>query len=343
MILILSYDWYEQGTDPVIDWLIYQKADFAKITINDLVNRTNDARININTGEIWINGVEISHKVNVIWFRRFEHDISFNFSKKTDDPILKQADSELQLEIRELMQFLFQRFKKKTWMPHYLGINTNKLDHIFLAKKRGIKMPETIICNNKTDLLSFDEQHQNGIIMKPIRHSGYFIKGEKTFSIYTNSVKKSFIETLPDYFTATLFQQKVDSKMEIRVFYIDGSFYATAIIITEVNKETDVKLSFGTDNINWIPYELPQNYKLHLTQFFEDLHLNTCSFDVILTHNDEYVLLDINPVGQYTAPSNKCNYKIEQKIANWLVEKDEKEIENHHIQQKDARRSSINV
>jgi hypothetical protein len=308
-----------------------------------LVNRTNDARININTGEIWINGVEISHKVNVIWFRRFEHDISFNFSKKTDDPILKQADSELQLEIRELMQFLFQRFKKKTWMPHYLGINTNKLDHIFLAKKRGIKMPETIICNNKTDLLSFYEQHQNGIIMKPIRHSGYFIKGEKTFSIYTNSVKKSFIETLPDYFTATLFQQKVDSKMEIRVFYIDGSFYATAIIITEVNKETDVKLSFGTDNINWIPYELPQNYKLHLTQFFEDLHLNTCSFDVILTHNDEYVLLDINPVGQYTAPSNKCNYKIEQKIANWLVEKDEKEIENHHIQQKDARRSSINV
>ncbi len=343
MILILSYDWYEQGTDPVIDWLIYQKADFAKITINDLVNRTTDTRLDINTGEIWVNGIEISHKINVIWFRRFEHDIPFHFSKKTDDPLLKQADYELQLEIRELMQYLFQRFKKKTWMPHYLGINANKLDHIFHAKKSGVKMPETILCNNKADLLSFYEKHTHGIIMKPIRHSGYFTKGEKTFSIYTNTVKKNFIETLPEHFTPTLFQQKVDSKMEIRVFYIDGSFYATAIILTEENKETDVKLSFGTDSINWIPYELPKDYRVQLIDFFQSLHLNTCSFDVMLTHDNEYILLDINPAGQYTAPGNKCNYKIEQKIAHWLVENDEKERENHHIQQKNAEGTAVNL
>ena len=35
MILALSFDHYEQGTDPVIDWLIYHKADFVKVTIQD--------------------------------------------------------------------------------------------------------------------------------------------------------------------------------------------------------------------------------------------------------------------------------------------------------------------
>ena len=40
MIVVLSYNWYEQGTDPVIDWLIYHKANFVKITIQDLLNKT---------------------------------------------------------------------------------------------------------------------------------------------------------------------------------------------------------------------------------------------------------------------------------------------------------------
>lgn len=331
MILVLSYDWYEQGTDPVIDWLTCQKADFIKITINDLINRKDNIKVNVNSGEIWINGLEVSSQINVIWFRRFEHDISFNFSKQTQNPLLKQADFEIQLEIRDLMQFLFERFKDRIWLPHYLGISINKLDAVLLAQRKNIKMPETIICNNKTDLTSFYNKHENGIITKPIRHSGYFIKEDKTYSIYTNSVKKDFIQTLPDHFTATLFQEKIDFKLEIRVFYIDGDFYATAIITTANNNEADIKLSFETEHINWVPYQLPQEYQLQLHHFFESLNLNTCSFDVMLTKDNEYVLLDINPVGQYSAPGNRCNYKIEQKIANWLIKNDNKKKKSYHI------------
>lgn len=319
MIVVLSYDWYEQGTDPVIDWLIHHEANFVKITIQDLINKSKKIKLNVNTGEIWVNGVEISKDINVIWFRRFEDDVNLNLS---DDFPTKQAKFEVDLEIRELTKFLFLRFKEKIWMPHYLGIDVNKLDVLYYAKKANIKVPNTIVCNNKSDLIDFYKSSITGIITKPIRHSGYFVKEDKTYSIYTNSINEKFINTLPDYFTATLFQEKIKSKFEIRVFYLDGDFFATAIIVNENNSEADIKLSFESENINWIPYKLPTDYEKKLHSFFQSINLNTCSFDVILTPDKEFILLEINPVGQYSAPSNRCNYNIEEKIANWLIKND---------------------
>jgi hypothetical protein len=32
--------------------------------------------------------------------------------------------------------------------------------------------------------------------------------------------------------------------------------------------------------------------------------------------------LEVNPVGQYSAESERCNYKIEKSIAEWLIKQD---------------------
>ena len=39
MIVVLSYDFYEQGTDPVIDWLLFYNAPFVKVTYQDLISK----------------------------------------------------------------------------------------------------------------------------------------------------------------------------------------------------------------------------------------------------------------------------------------------------------------
>jgi hypothetical protein len=323
MIVVLSYSWYEQGTDPVIDWLLYYKVPFVKVTFQDLISKKNNCSINVNNGEIWINGVEVSKQIKVIWYRRFEDDLRLDLPDKfpTD-----QALFEMKYEIRDLMQYLFVRFSDRVWLPSVKGLELNKLEVLYYGNTQNIKMPRTIVCNNKIELLNFYKSCETGIITKPIKHSGYFIKAEKTYSIYTNSINDDFINTLPDTFVTTLFQEKIKSKFEIRVFYIDGQFFATAIIIDKKSKtQTDVKLNFETNNINWIPYQLPKNYEEKLETFFKSIHLNTCSFDIILSDKDEYVLLELNPGGQYSAPSERCNYKIEKKIAKWLIKQNEKD------------------
>lgn len=330
MIVILSYDWYEQGTDPVIDWLIYNKASFVKVTFQDLISKKNNCSINVNTGEFWINGIEISSQINVIWFRRFEDDLRVDLPKKfpTD-----RAAFELKYEAQDLMKYLFIRFKDKTWLPTANGIALNKLEVLYYAKKYNLRMPKTIVCNNKSHLLKFYKECNKEVITKPIKHSGYFVKEDKTYRIYTNNITDTFINSLPDNFVSTLFQEKIKCKFEIRVFYIDGSFFATAIIIDKKNKnQVDVKLNFETNNINWVPYNLPEEYENKLDSFFKSIELNTCSFDVILSEDDEYIMLELNPGGQYGAPSERCNYKIDEKIAKWLIKQDEKQAEkNNHI------------
>ena len=40
---------------------------------------------------------------------------------------------------------------------------------------------------------------------------------------------------------------------------------------------------------------------------------------MILNKNNEYVFLEINPVGQYGMVSEPCNYFLDKKIAHYLI------------------------
>jgi hypothetical protein len=316
MILVLSYDFYEQGTDPVIDWLLYYNANFIKVTIQDLINKDADFKIDVNKGKIIFKEKDITDNISTVWYRRFVDDIHLDFS--INDKHHEQAKFELQNEMIELVKFLALILKDKKWMPSFEGIKINKLETLYFANLLNINVPKTIVTNNKKDLQKFIGLNEpNNYIFKPINHSGYFVDDTKTYNIYTNSLEPIFYNKLPDYFVCTLFQEKVNKKFEIRSFYLDGNFYSSAIITQTIH--CDVKLSFNSEDINWIPYQLPISYQNKLDLFFKSINLNTCSFDVIKTNNNEYVLLEINPVGQYSAPGTRCNYYLEEKIAQWLI------------------------
>jgi hypothetical protein len=53
------------------------------------------------------------------------------------------------------------------------------------------------------------------------------------------------------------------------------------------------------------------------------MNLNTGSIDLICTKSGEYVFLEVNPVGQFSMVSFPCNYYLEEKIADLLIQKDE--------------------
>ena len=49
-----------------------------------------------------------------------------------------------------------------------------------------------------------------------------------------------------------------------------------------------------------------------------ECELNMGTLDFIVTKNDEFIFLEINPVGQFTDLSYNCNYYVEKKIAQIL-------------------------
>lgn len=320
MIIVLSFNNYEQGTDPVLDWLLYYKANFVKITIQDLIQTNTRFKIDINKGRIYIEGKDITDEIKVVWYRRFEAELVIDIPKGKHT---EQALFEIKNEVDVTIAFLKTILSDKKWMPHYGSIGLEKPEITYLSKQFNILTPKSIITNNRRDVLNFQKIAKSDLITKPIRHSGYFIDGKYTYSIYTQKLKKTALQKLPERFVLTLFQECIEAEFEIRVFYLDGAFYATAIIITEKeNNVVDVKLNYKSKNINWIPYKLPQEYETSLRAFMKSINLNTGSLDIIKTKKGEYVMLEINPVGQYSAPGYRCNYNLEEKIAKWLIEND---------------------
>ena len=50
----------------------------------------------------------------------------------------------------------------------------------------------------------------------------------------------------------------------------------------------------------------------------KELKINTCSIDLIVDENGEYIFLEVNPGGQYGPLDEICNMAIDRLIAEWL-------------------------
>lgn len=109
----------------------------------------------------------------------------------------------------------------------------------------------------------------------------------------------------------------VEKKYEIRSFFIDNKFYSMAIF-SQTDEQTKIDFRKYSNNRNE-PYKLPFDIENKLKSLFKKLDLNTGSIDLIVDKNDNYIFLEINPVGQYGMTSFPCNYNLEETIANYLL------------------------
>ncbi len=330
MILVLTYSLYEQCTDPVVDWLIKDKIPFFKLNLEDLVTRKVSYKVDVINNDILIEGKSIKNAIDVIWYRRFYSILDY-FEFDESDPILNQVNEEADSEIKTFLEYLKYFFRNRIIMPEMPAYGENKLIFLDHAKKAGLECPNTIVTNDKRELQQFYDDNQGKIISKPLYFSNYFIKGEETYSIYTTSYTQKMIDEAPDKFFPTLFQEKVASRHEIRIFFLDGKCYSTAAITTSKDKNIDIKLNYYTDHIHWVNYQLPKDIEEKLTDFMSRINLNTGSIDILRTE-EGFRFIEVNPVGQYLAPGNYSNYYLEFQIKNWLKmkleeSKNKKEVE----------------
>ncbi|NJO18575.1 MAG: hypothetical protein HC877_23460 [Thioploca sp.] len=72
-----------------------------------------------------------------------------------------------------------------------------------------------------------------------------------------------------------------------------------------------------------VPFQLPDNIINRLRKLTQELNLNTSSIDLIYDLDDELVFLEVNPSGQFDMVSHPCNYKLDKRIAEKLIEYDQ--------------------
>jgi ATP-GRASP peptide maturase of grasp-with-spasm system len=326
MILIFS-NRQEPTTDNVIDWLSSQGSAFYRINSEDLMDVSiekkiliqSDGKQHIQIGDFILNPDEIT----VVWYRRWYAYTNFNvsFKQNINNVNLHKYVTD---EMNTIFYFITLLLRDKIWLNHPLVAHShNKLFTLMQAKKIGLLIPDTLVGNTVEGIDDFLNLIQEDAITKPIADPYIFAEKNLIYKMFAEKVNAQHFKDNVHPFGLSLFQKRIVRDHEIRTFYLDGAFFSTAI--RSDNKYIDIKLSVsgGESNpVNMMPYQLPIDIEKKLDKLMKQLNLNSGSIDIIKDINGQHYFIEVNPVGQFLGYSFPCNYQLERRVAEWLIQKD---------------------
>jgi len=321
MLLILSKD-YEPTTNLVIDWLDFFKIEFIRHNKENsifLMEINMSKKHELAQVEIKSTDKNIDfEKITSYWYRKG----SFSLVKPIIDIDEDKIDPILLSEWEEIKAYLFFLLDKKKHLGSYQKERFhNKLITLHTARKVGLKIPETQIVMKKSNIMKGKK------ITKSIGNMFSICKDKFVQFISTQRVLPRNMKILDEHFYPTLFQKEIIKHYELRVFFMNNSFYAMAIF-SQLDPQTRLDYrNYNSEKPNrMIPYQLPENIQQKLAKLTQLLGLNTGSIDLMVTKDNEVYFLEVNPSGQFGWLSYHCNYFLEREIAQFFQTGDHEKI-----------------
>jgi ATP-GRASP peptide maturase of grasp-with-spasm system len=200
--------------------------------------------------------------------------------------------------------------------------NLNKLLVLEAAKKVGLLTPGFYISNHREGIGQVFRQNPD-LITKAMSDGLYFFEeheaGTGYFS-YTEKVSADDAARLPEHISPSFLQQNIAKKFEVRVFFLEDTCYAMAIL-SQSDEQTRIDFrKYNEKKPNrYVPFILPPDIDKKIKRLFRKLDLNTGSVDLLVDEQEDYYFLEINPVGQFGMVSAPCNYFLERQVALNLI------------------------
>jgi len=328
MILILTSR-TDKSTVDVLNWLWSKGVSFIRISEESNLQieemRMEDGEVEfIFTYEDY-DGTAKSFRLSDIssyWYRRshllFNRKNLLLLDELTDDKNLTHAlKAFANSEQKEFVQFIFSYLDKIHSLGNYRDNDTNKLFNLYIAEKCGLKTPLTYYTSDKNKFKEFVNATNKQLITKGLGNNWIQINDIAATGM-TEKVDHEIVEN-KEYGYAFV-QEQIEKLFELRIFYMKNKCYSSAIF-SQNNKKTSVDFrNYDTEVPNRIvPYILPKSIAEKVNLFMDSIHMSTGSLDILVSKEGEYIFLEVNPVGQFAQVSYPCNFNIEEKIANYLI------------------------
>ncbi len=313
MILIITTD-NDPVTSRICMWLLHNKTNFRIISGGDAVDVLKIERDSIQLKNQTRDYILELKCVKKFLYRQGDVILSKSMSK-TDDENLAVF---LKREKGTLHEFLHSKFEEIYHLGHPKYADLNKLVLLEKATRFNLLVPEYIFTGSKANLVAFRNKYPE-VITKIILPGYSYVANNARYGSYTELLSKDDMNDLEDDFHATFFQKYIPKKFDVRVFYVDQTFYSIAII-SQNNIETKVDFRvYDTELRNRnIAFKLPKKLEENLQKMITHLDLNYCSIDFVYGEDKNFYFLEINPIGQFGNVSYFGNYYLEKKIAQLL-------------------------
>ena len=208
------------------------------------------------------------------------------------------------------------------WLPaHEPVIRRAELKALQLkvAGALGFELPPTLFTNSPEDFLDFYRKHNGNIISKLPSISLYKYTG-KTFNRYTQVVSKRDV----GYARAVrlcpiIFQAYVPKRVELRITVVGQEVFAAEIHSQHSNHTRHDWRRYDRFQTPYFPHELPSDLQQLCVRLVEQLGLCYGAIDMVLTPDERYVFLEINPNGQYLWIEEMTGLPISDAICDLLI------------------------
>lgn len=327
-ILVLSRQ-DDGSTSNVIEWLVKYNKPYIRLNTDDDKARLHFLDIDNRELTISKHG-ETTNLFNIssLWHRRRGFslkNVAINFDELDKGILFDTPDyhkSHINSEYKVLTEYFHYILQQDVpTIGNYVSTDVNKLIVLEIAKKHNVPIPKSYVVTTKEGIRRIlANTDASFVVTKAISQGVYHFTPAYGYYSYTERITEESLNELPNRFFPSLLQEEIKKKYELRVFYLNEEFYAMAIF-SQKRADTVVDFRKHTDQDNpqrKVPYNLPQHVKKGLIAIMNELELNTGSIDILVDEDNNYIFLEVNPVGQFGMTSSPCNYYLERKIAKIL-------------------------
>jgi ATP-GRASP peptide maturase of grasp-with-spasm system len=242
------------------------------------------------------------------------------FPKFLKDSEFPELYDNLQTQHETIEHFLYYHIRERLpGIGFAQAQDSNKLIALKVAADHGLAIPDTLVTSSRDTLLQFAGLHR-AVVCKSVQNVVHLAREDEVHINYTEILDDSVIETLPERFFPSKFQELIPKHFEVRTFFLDGECHSMAIF-SQRDRQTQVDFRKYNDAYpnRCVPFKLPASIEDKICKLMQTLDLDTGSIDLIRSTKGEFVFLEVNPVGQFGMVSYPCNYGLEELMAKALT------------------------
>ncbi|WP_235922235.1 hypothetical protein [Lentzea tibetensis] len=187
-----------------------------------------------------------------------------------------------------------------------------------MAAASGLDVPRTVITNVPEDSDSHHEYLGPSVIYKTLA-SASVTDGHLMSLVYTTDVSRADMADCRVALTAHQFQERVPKVRDVRATVVGSQIFATEIIADASSRG---RLDWRADYTS-LRYEcthLPPAVETALLLLLRRLGLTFAAADFVVTADDRYYFVDLNPAGQWGWIEAATGLPIAAAIADLLTE-----------------------
>ncbi|GIH75779.1 MvdC/MvdD family ATP grasp protein [Planobispora longispora] len=197
-----------------------------------------------------------------------------------------------------------------------------KSSQLIIAAELGFTVPDTLITTQARELWDFHDRHDGQIVTKPFgRPWVENLRSGDTISRFCEPVSPrdlAYADALR--FCPIIVQRYVPKRLELRVTVVGGQIFAAEIHSQASNRSRLDWRRYNTDVTPHRVHRLPDEVGRRCLAMVDRLGLLYGAFDLILTPEDEYVFMEINPNGQWLWIEQLTGLPISQAVCDLILE-----------------------